>query len=138
MLPLSYINILGTFPDANCGPDTVVHDCCKMNPDAEGFTMKSGSNILVLCFICSYIPIIWVTKFGNQKEDMEKAKKDGTPPWVVNLPPIAKTIFHLGLLAIIAGFIVVPIVMAQSIQSSLNVNHRNALLGATAFMDPYR
>ena len=133
------INItLGTFPDANCGPDTVVHDCCKMNPDAEGFTMTNSSHILLICIACSYIPLIWVERFGGQTEDKEKAKQDATPPWVSNLPPLAKKIFYLGLLAIIAGFIVVPIMMAMSIQSHLNVNHRNALLGAQAFMDPYR
>ena len=44
----------------------------------------------------------------------------------------------MGLLVIIAGLIAVPILMADSIQSSLNVTKRNALLGAAAFMDPYR
>ena len=100
--------------------------------------MTSSSNILMICIACSYIPLIWVERFGGQTEDKEKAKQDATPPWVSNLPPIAKKIFHFGLLAIIAGFIAVPIVMAMSIQSRLNVNHRNALLGAQAFMDPYR
>ena len=100
--------------------------------------MTSSSNILLICLACSYIPLIWVERFGGQTEDKEKDKVKATPPWVENLPSLAKKIFYLGLLAIIMGFIFVPILMAESIQGSLNVNHRNALLGAQAFMDPYR
>jgi len=96
------------------------------------------NNILLICLACMYIPLIWVERFGGQKEDKEKDKEKMTPPWVENLPPLAKKIFYLGLLAIIMAFVYVPILMANSIQSNLNVNHRNALLGANAFMDPYR
>lgn len=169
MLCPLFLRTLGTFPDANCGPDTHVHDCCSVNHDAEGFNMNDNSTILLLGliatygelymrlniylrFICPYSfisnmklysyqttsgQIIYIRMQSTAKEREERSAKM-IPSWVKELPHLFQKIFSHGILAFILPMIMVPIYMNQSVQSSMSVSSRNALLGAQAFMEPYK
>lgn len=128
-----------TFTNANCGPDTLVHECCKKNVDAEGYNFNEGSRYTLICFVFMFIPLFY-HKFGMQTADQRIAfKKRMTPSWVEKIPiGLVQKIFQFGLFAYITAQVMVPIYMRDSIQANLNVSSRNSLLAAEAFLVPFK
>jgi hypothetical protein len=131
---------LCTFPQANCGLDTSIDDCCKAR---ESYT-ETGGKYMFIAFLFIFLPYIYLTRFAGSEEEpkegeeKKESKEDQqmVPNWVKNIP-ILGWIFQYGLWISITMQIMVPIFMRTSLQAKLDVASRNALIAGEAFIVPY-
>ena len=129
------------FPGAECGPDTVVHDCCRKN--GKVYDMASGSDYMFLAFIVIAFPFVFRRYLSKPEAESpasrEYLKARMIPSWVNKIPlRLAQRLFPLGLYVYVTLQIIVPIYMRHSIQVQLSVGNRNALLAAEAFLVPFK
>jgi hypothetical protein len=124
------------FPDAACSPANPIAGCCRAKESVE----TTGDKYMFLAFAFILAPSIFISNSGQQDPEARDAQnRKMIPSWVRAMPgrAIAIPVFMMGLYAYIAMLITVPIVMRVSIQQTLNVVNRNAVIAAEAFLVPY-
>jgi hypothetical protein len=134
------------FPESNCGVDAIdtgrVGNCCSPAPDS----VVTGGNYMFIAFAFIFVPVFFIKKYLSDVWEMhpilEETIGDGdhrTPRWIKNtfLKPFS-WIWKWGIWVGITALVVVPTQMKPSIQQNLNVNSRNVLQGAEAFLIPYK
>ena len=124
------------FPDANCGLDSSIEDCCQ----AKDGLAETGSEYMYIAFAFIFLPYIYLNRFADWEDTgspYEERDSSGLPPWVKKVPGLS-CIFSLGLWVSITLQIMVPIFMKGSIQAKLDVSSRNALIAGEAFIVPYK
>jgi hypothetical protein len=123
------------FPDAACSPANPIAECCRAKESVE----TTGDKYMFLAFAFILAPSIFISNSGQDPDEREAQNRKMIPAWVRAMPmrAIAIPVFMMGLYAYIAMLITVPIVMRVSIQQTLNVVNRNAVIAAEAFLVPY-
>lgn len=129
------------FRDSDCGLTSTsgrVGSCCSPT------TYVTGGNYMFIGFAFIFIPILFIKMYLREVWEKhpilnETVGNDRTPRWIKTtfLKPLAR-IWDWGIWIGITALIVVPTQMKPSIQYNLNVNSRNILQGAEAFLIPFR
>jgi hypothetical protein len=123
------------FPDAACSPWDPISQCCRAKEGVE----TTGSTYMFIAFAFILAPSAFMGVVGHRNPaERDEQNRKMIPAWVRRVPgPVSVPIFMCGLYAYIAMLITVPIVMRVSIQQTLNVVNRNAVIAAEAFLVPY-